>query len=373
MFSSRDGGATWSPLGGNSAAHVVLAPSMAYPDDWEFWTFKEMRNYGFFHPSNIVEQNSFYYATAGYVHRTASNEVDALGSVLLRTSSLTSAKGWAVWNGIAYVPIPTSWDAKLPMLPGIPGGDGLMSTISWSFSVCQYIILFTGSTGARFATTPSLESPQLSALKSVEGGAGLSAQNYPILQDDTFPGLNFHAIMKDSAYMYSVRQNGGLDRDVIKQQVVLSSGSGPSPSPPGPGPPGPSPGPPVHAIYRCLLPTGAHFTSTAHDCERAPGATMEFTLGYVSNSKTPGTHGLYRCQATGDHFVSIDPGCEGVQADGILGYAWAAPSTVASVALYRCLTADGMHFTSTSSICEGGGKREAIVGYARSSAIEPPQ
>ena len=66
MFSSSDGGATWSPLGGNNAAHVVLAPSMPYPADWEFWKFATIRNYGFFHPSNIVEQNSFYYATAGY-------------------------------------------------------------------------------------------------------------------------------------------------------------------------------------------------------------------------------------------------------------------------------------------------------------------
>ena len=66
MFSSSNGGATWSPLGGNNAAHVVLAPSMPYPADWEFWKFATIRNYGFFHPSNIVEQNSFYYATAGY-------------------------------------------------------------------------------------------------------------------------------------------------------------------------------------------------------------------------------------------------------------------------------------------------------------------
>jgi hypothetical protein len=80
MFASSDGGASWSPLGGNNAAHVAFAPSMQYPADWEYWTFGEnIRNYGFFHPSNIVKENAYYYAVVLYIHRTASNDVDAVG------------------------------------------------------------------------------------------------------------------------------------------------------------------------------------------------------------------------------------------------------------------------------------------------------
>jgi hypothetical protein len=244
LFQSSDGGRTWSPSGGNNGAHVVAAPSMEYPSDWQFWTFPQMRNYGFFHPSNIVEQNSYFYATAGYIHRTASNVVDSVGAVLIRTSSLSSAKGWTVWDGGSYVPISASWDDTVPVLANVPADDGIMSTIAWSTSVCQYIILFTGSSGVQFATTPSLESPQLSQVQSIQGGGGFADQNYPILQDDSFPSFNFHALLSDAAYLYSVRQNGGLSRDVIKQKVTLSSSSGPTPPrppPPGPPPPGPPP------------------------------------------------------------------------------------------------------------------------------------
>ena len=81
-----------------------------------------------------------------------------------------------------------------------------MSTITWSASVCQYIILFSGGTSATFVTTPSLESPQLSEVKPVQGGEQLSAANYPIIQDDSFPSWNFHELLSESAFMYSDRQ-----------------------------------------------------------------------------------------------------------------------------------------------------------------------
>jgi hypothetical protein len=398
MFSSSDGGATWSPLGGNTAAHVALAPSMKYPADWAFWTFSQMQNYGFFHPSNIIKENAFYYAIVLYVHRLATKAVDAVGAVLVRTNSLASAKGWTVWDGSSYVPIPTSWDQKLYILPNIPAQSSQMTTITWSASVCQYLVVF-GSDGLQFATTPSLESPQLSALKTVSGGDALTAANYPILQDDSFPGFNFHALESDTAYLYTVRQNGGNDRDVVKQQVTLS-GSGPVPPPgpaPGPSPPAPTPAPPgpapgpapgpssSHPIYRCKLPTGAHLTSSRSDCEGVPGATEEAILGYLSDANTQGlTHGLYRCRTGGgDYMVSVDPGCEGTTPDGLLGYIWNAPTSSTSgstgssapssrVALYRCRMAGGHHMTSTSATCEGGGSSDGIMGYALSGPLQQP-
>jgi hypothetical protein len=361
MFRSDDGGASWSPLGGNNASHVALAPSMQYPADWEYWTqsFK-IHNYGFFHPSNIVQEGSYYYAVVLYIHRTAAGSVDTAGAILVRTSSLASKQGWTVWDGTAYTPITGSWDQKLPVLAGPSIVEAQMTTISWSASVCQYIILF-GSSGLQFATTASLASPQFSALRTVAGGGAYNSANYPILQDDTSPGFNFDTLGSDSAYLYTVRQNGGLDRDVVKQQVTLS-GSGPSPGP-GPAPvPVPSP---VHAIYRCALPTG-HLTSIHFDCEGIPGAKQEGVLGYLSDGRTSSTHALYRCSSGGgwDHFVSNDGGCEGATVNGTLGWIWNAPRS-GLVALYRCLMTDKHHMTSRSPTCEGGGSREGIMGYVR--------
>jgi hypothetical protein len=359
MFRSDDGGASWSPSGGNGVSHVVLAPSMQYPANWGFWAKSfQMHNYGFFHPSNIIQEGSYYYAVVLYIHRTAAGGVDAAGAILVRTSSLASTRGWTVWDGTAYTPITGSWDQKLPVFADIPIVEAQMTTISWSASVCQYIILF-GSSGLKFATTASLASPQLSALRTVAGGDAYNSANYPILQDDTHPGYNFDTLGSDSAYLYTVRQNGGLDRDVVKQRVTLS-GSGPSP---GPGPtPGPTPGPSsVHVIYRCALPTG-HLTSIHSDCEGIPGAKQEGVLGYLSNGRTSSTHALYRCSSGGDHFISNDAGCEGSTVDGILGWIWNAPRS-GLVALYRCLMTDKHHMTSLSSTCEGGGSREGIMGY----------
>jgi hypothetical protein len=305
-------------------------------------------------------------------------------AVLARTNSLTSAKGWTVWNGTSYVANPVSWDEKLYVLPGISVPESMMTTITWSASVCEYIVVFAGS-GVQFATTPTLASPQLSELRTVAGGGGLTGANYPIMQDDTFTGFNFHALESDTAFLYTVRQNGGLDRDVVKQQVTLSA-SGPPPAPsPVPPPPAPSPSPapsPVHAIYRCALPTGAHLTSVRSDCEAVPGAKQEAVLGYLSNANTQGAHGLYRCSVAGrDYFVSVQSDCEGATVDGMLGFIWDAPTSTSAyrsstsnsdtygvqVALYRCLMADKHHMTSLSASCEGGGSSEGVMGYVRSS------
>ena len=96
---------------------------------------------------------------------------------------------------------------------------------------------------------------------------------------------------------------------------------------------------------------------------------MDATLGFLSSSSAAGTHALYRCHNGGDHFISLDAGCEGVASDGILGYIWNSASTLANAAIYRCILANGLHMTSVSSTCEGAGSSEGVMGYARSAAL----
>ncbi len=45
-------------------------------------------------------------------------------------------------------------------------------------------------------------------------------------------------------------------------------------------------------------------------------------VGYAHNTQVAGTVALYRCSvaAGADHFASVDPGCEGQTAEGLLGY-----------------------------------------------------
>ena len=108
-------------------------------------------------------------------------------------------------------------------------------------------------------------------------------------------------------------------------------------------------------------------TTITSNCEGAAGARMDATLGYLCNSNTPGTHGLYRCHTGGgDYFVSIDSGCEGSSSDGLLGYIWNAASSTATVAIYRCHCGK-FHMTSVSSSCEGAGTVEGTMGYAAAS------
>jgi len=69
-------------------------------------------------------------------------------------------------------------------------------------------------------------------------------------------------------YFDSIDQTGGCEGQT-KLRVAGFVYSAGSPQPAG-----------THAIYRCLLSSGDHFTSVSSTCEGS-GATMEGALGYV--------------------------------------------------------------------------------------------
>ena len=95
------------------------------------------------------------------------------------------------------------------------------------------------------------------------------------------------------------------------------------------------------------------------------------TLGFLAATPTPGTVALYGCASGPDHFLSLDPGCEGQTVLGTQGYIYAsAPSAGASSPVYSCLSASTStedHFVSTSSAC-GGALSLGLLGYVLASA-----
>lgn len=101
------------------------------------------------------------------------------------------------------------------------------------------------------------------------------------------------------------------------------------------------------------------------------GYALGGTLGFLAPAPTPGTAALYGCVSGPDHFLSLNPACEGQTGLGTQGYIYASPPvTAASSPLYSCLSASTStedHFVSTSSAC-GGALSVGLLGYVLDSA-----
>jgi hypothetical protein len=95
------------------------------------------------------------------------------------------------------------------------------------------------------------------------------------------------------------------------------------------------------------------------------GYRMEFILGNLATAPEPGTQLIYNCLMGGwDHVPSTDPGCEGQQTLGRLGYLWTTPPPGQTTRpVYRCvIPSSGDHFISHNSDCESS-TREGLLGY----------
>jgi hypothetical protein len=116
--------------------------------------------------------------------------------------------------------------------------------------------------------------------------------------------------------------------------------------------------------------------STTHWVTTGPtsaGYVYEDSLGYLKPGGGPGMLALYSClSGAEDHFLSLDPSCEGTTSLGRVGYSYAAPPAGReSVPLFRCVVSGRPdHLVSNDPGCEGQPK-EIGLGYAlrRSDAL----
>jgi hypothetical protein len=103
------------------------------------------------------------------------------------------------------------------------------------------------------------------------------------------------------------------------------------------------------------------------------GYGYEGTLGYLSVIPQSGTRALYSCEASGHQFVSLESGCEGQSPIlGLAGYIYyPQPTGISTNALYRCRAVSGTivdHFVSLDPGCEGR-VYEGLLGYASTQQI----
>ncbi len=89
---STNNGASWSQKGFGSSADLVCIP-----EPWG--TQSRDTLYGYFHPSNIVKEGSYYYAFVDSRQLRGGTNLLECGFIAIRTDDLEKASGWEFWNG----------------------------------------------------------------------------------------------------------------------------------------------------------------------------------------------------------------------------------------------------------------------------------
>ncbi|MEU9233851.1 hypothetical protein [Streptomyces subrutilus] len=117
---------------------------------------------------------------------------------------------------------------------------------------------------------------------------------------------------------------------------------------------------PYTPLVRGYRPHAGHLAST----RPLPAGFTHEGIWKVLRDPAPGTVRLYECKVASHSLLTADPGCEGQQPLGAVGYVYTRP-VPGSVPLYRCYIPSVFdHFVSGRADCEGPYTREGLLGYA---------
>jgi len=95
FVSSTNGGASYTPWPADSSNRLVVIP--------EPWAIQgKDTHFGFFHPSNIVKEGSYYYACCEQRSLSADGIHNDAGVSLIRTTNVTTPLGWEYWTGTTW-------------------------------------------------------------------------------------------------------------------------------------------------------------------------------------------------------------------------------------------------------------------------------
>lgn len=217
---STNGGATFAVHPNNDASRLVLVP-----EPWSNQARDHM--YGFFHPTNIVQEGSYYYAACE--QRSLGSMVvpenggavgfcATTGMSLIRTATPSEPTGWQFWNGATWVTISHAtyqgngstqvpyrfFQATNHNFYAEPNNfnSGMGHCIRFHPASGKWVIFgYTGSTaGAKFGytTSPTLANPQFNTITGISGSNvddfDAPAASYFGVFDPAAPDQNFMTI-----------------------------------------------------------------------------------------------------------------------------------------------------------------------------------
>ncbi len=230
---SLDGGRTFTRA---DAPHHLLAAS---PERWIPPAERgSAPTYGYFTPSNVVEgpDGAWYMVIFGIPLR---DQFTHRGVCVLRTTNLSDPQSWRAWDGVAFAhrfgnpyledglhPCPFVSRSEIQDLHGslvysryleryvlvgsgaraLPGG---VIECGFYISFSRDLVRWTPRQLIREAKQPA---PHCS------GGNPHGSEIYPSIIDHDDTTVNFEVI-GETAYLYFVRWNQGLDRDLLRQEV----------------------------------------------------------------------------------------------------------------------------------------------------------
>lgn len=254
---SLDGGRTFQQL---PAPHHVVA---AAPHPWNPVSPQPCRRgscppppYGYFGGSNIVRgPDGYYYAMFMAIPDPARTALR--GTCLMRTATLADPSSWRAWDGTGFnLPMPSPYDAEgNPRPTGLPPCTfvapqtigTLHESLTYNDYLGSYILVGSGvfpvdgalTCGVFFSLSrdllhwsqPHLIFPtKLPYPPCTADGTPDGSLLYPSLIDHGDVTPNFE-VTGQSPYLYVVRWNSGLDRDLlrIRLRLVVEEGGAPPP------------------------------------------------------------------------------------------------------------------------------------------------
>ncbi|MEK7507261.1 MAG: hypothetical protein AAB585_01795 [Patescibacteria group bacterium] len=209
LVQSKDGGANYT----RPTDYLVWKPSTPWDNSFSC-TANNYTRYGAFNPSNIVKKDNYYYALY-QSERDPTGRYD-WGTCLMRTARLDSASAWMVWTAGGWDNAP---DAACQLIAR-DKIEKMHESLTYNTYFDAYLLVgtkYSPEEGVYFSLSKDLfnwsEPIKLYGRQAV----------YPSVIDHTDTSRNFENSGRE-VYLYFTQNNGGLNRDLLRQKIRFTGG-----------------------------------------------------------------------------------------------------------------------------------------------------